>query len=182
MAYVCELNPGHRIYLDNQGDQTTITVTLQRPGQQQQTSNTMATGAWTAPPEAYQSDTGAVFKLLTTQGKVCISVQGNRVSTTSNVSSTASSSQQLSVQQTTTVPTGMQPMQSTDTMSMTMNSMPPIMNSMTPMEMRMGTMELKMDTPNPQPQATTVRNFCSQCGTKVTPEDRFCSSCGHRLG
>lgn len=26
-----------------------------------------------------------------------------------------------------------------------------------------------------------TRNFCSQCGVSVTPQDRFCSACGHKL-
>lgn len=166
MAYVCELKPGHRVHLDNQGDQTIVTVTLQMPGQQQQTSNSMTTGAWTAPPEAYKSDDGTVFKLLTTQGEVCISIQGNSV--TSNVSSGLGA--RLSMQQAATSSTT----SSTTAGTMSMGTM-----SMKPMEMRMGNMELKMDAVN-QP-STTTRQFCSQCGAKVAPEDRFCSSCGHGL-
>ena len=171
MVYVCELKPGHHVYLDNQGNQTIVTVKLEMPGQQQQTSSSITTGTWIAPPEAYQSDDGVVFKLLTPQGEVGIYIQDNSVSMIGNVSSVAGA-QRLSVQQTTTTPTTMQPMQPMQpmgNMSMTMN----------PMEMRMGNMELKMDAVN-QPVKTT-RQFCSQCGAKVAPEDRFCSSCGHRL-
>ena len=182
MAYVCELSPGHHVYLDNQGNQTIITTLMGQPGQQQQASNSMTTGAWTAPPEAYQSAGGAVFKLFTAQGEVCIYVQGNSVSMTGSVPSIAGA-QQMSMQQTTAVPKtkmpSMQPMQPMQ--PMTMGNMQMTMN---PMEMRMGNMELKMEANQaPQPVATpqSTRQFCSQCGAKVAPEDRFCSSCGHAL-
>ncbi|MEA5463529.1 zinc ribbon domain-containing protein [Leptothoe sp. PORK10 BA2] len=195
MAYLCELNPGHQVYLDNQGHQTIITTTMGQPGQQQQASSSMTTGGWTAPPQAYQSPGGAVFKLLTTQGEVYISVHGSSVSMTGAVTPVAGA-QPLSMQPTTAVPTPpMQPMQ-----PMTMGNMQMTMN---PMEMRMGTMELKMESASQPPAAPQVktstsatstsatsasatsgstRQFCSQCGTKVAPEDRFCSNCGHALG
>lgn len=167
MAYVCELSTGHRVSLDNRGNQTIVTVTLEMSGQQQQTSNSMITGPWTAPPEAYQSDDGAVFKLFTSQGELCIQLQGNSVSMTTSTAAAAGKQQQLSVQQTTTSSMNMPPM---EPMGMTMN----------PMEMRMGDMELKMDATSSN-APSNVRQFCSQCGTKVAPDDRFCSSCGHRL-
>ena len=169
MAYLCEISPGHQVYLDNQGNQTIVTTAMGQPGQQQQASNSMTTGPWTAPPEAYQSAGGAVFKLFTAQGETCIYVQGNSVSMTGSVPSVAGA-QQMSMQQTTAAPMPpMQPMQPMGNMTM----------SMQPMEMRMGNMELKMEAQTPQPRAT--RQFCSQCGAKVAPEDRFCSSCGHAL-
>ncbi|MEM8611785.1 MAG: zinc ribbon domain-containing protein, partial [Cyanobacteria bacterium P01_H01_bin.105] len=88
MAYVCELNPGHHVYLDNPGNQTTVMTTMGMPGQQQQASNGMTTGPWTAPPKAYQIAGGAVFKLFTAQGEICIYVQGTSVNMTGNVPST----------------------------------------------------------------------------------------------
>ncbi|MBT9314465.1 zinc ribbon domain-containing protein [Leptothoe spongobia] len=179
MVYVCELNPGHHIYLDNQGNQTIVTTTLGMPGQQQQASNSMTTGPWTAPPEAYQTADGAVLKLFTAQGEICIYIQNNNVSLMGEVPSMAGA-QRLSVQQTTTVPTAtMPPMQPMQPMQpMTMGNMQMTMN---PMEMRMGNMELKMESTGQTPQPAATRQFCSQCGNKVAPEDRFCSSCGHAL-
>ena len=178
MAYTCDLAPGHRVYLDNQGNQTIITTTMGLPGQQQQASNSMATGPWTAPPEMYQSNGGAVVKIFTAQGETCIHIQGNSVSMTAAPS--VAGAQQLSMQQTTTMPSmrPMQPMQ-----PMTMGNMQMTMN---PMEMRMGNMELKMDATNQAPHQTSnpspqTRQFCSQCGSKVAAEDKFCSSCGHAL-
>ncbi|MEM1252320.1 MAG: zinc-ribbon domain-containing protein [Cyanobacteria bacterium P01_H01_bin.21] len=164
MAYVCEFSPGHQVYLDNQGDQTIITSTVATPGQQQQASNSITTGPWTAPPKAYQNLGGAIFTLFTAQGEIHISIQGTSVSMTS----APAGSQQLSMQQTSTAVPPMPPMQ-----PMTMGNM---QMTMQPMEMRVGNMELKMET-----QSSTTRQFCSQCGKKVAPEDRFCSSCGHAL-
>ena len=170
MAYVCELNPGHRVYLDNQGDQTTLTSTVSMPGQQQQTSSSTTTGPWTAPPKAYQTPGGAIFTLFTAQGEIHICIQGSSISTTNTPPSAPA--QPLSVQQTTA--TTMSPMTAMSPMQpLTMGNM---QMTMQPMEMRMGTMELKMET-----QPSTTRQFCSQCGQKVAPEDRFCSSCGHSL-
>ena len=180
MVYVCELSPGHHVYLDNQENQTIITITLSTPGQQQQTSNSMTTGTWTALPEAYQTTGGAVLKLFTAQGEICIYIQNNSVSLMGEVPPEGlqvDKSQPLSVQQTTIAPkTTMQPM-TMGNMQMTMN----------PMEMRMGNMELKIKTASQTSQTSqtspsqTTRQFCSQCGAKVAPEDRFCSSCGHAL-
>ncbi|MEM1241503.1 MAG: zinc ribbon domain-containing protein [Cyanobacteria bacterium P01_H01_bin.26] len=174
MAYLCEIAPGHHVYLDNQGSQTIVTTAMGQPGQQQQASNSMTTGAWTAPPAAYQSATGAVFKLFTAQGEICLYVQGSSVSTMGTMPADVGA-QPLAMQQTATIPSmppmaGMPPMPPMGGMQMSMN----------PMEMRMGNMELKMDSPAPKPAAG--RQFCSQCGSKVAPEDRFCSNCGHALG
>ena len=172
MAYLCELAPGHSVYLDNQGNQTVVTTTMGQPGQQQQASNSMTTGVWTAPPVAYQSATGAVFKLFTAQGEICIYVQGNSVSMTGTVPADTEA-KPLSMRQAATAPMPSMP---------SMPPMPPMggmQMSMNPMEMRMGNMELKMDSPAPKTAAT--REFCSQCGTKVAPEVRFCSNCGHAL-
>ena len=155
MAYVCEFSSGHQVYLDNQSDQTIITSTVGTPGQQQQASNSMTTGPWTAPPKAYQNLGGAIFTLFTAQGEIHISIQGTSVSTTS----APAGSQQLSMQQTTAAVPPMQPMSPMQPMTMGNMQM-----TMQPMEMRMGNMELKMDSVTPTPKSTadettTTRNF-----------------------
>lgn len=176
MPYTCELAPGHHVYLDNQGEQTIITTAMGLPGQQQQASNSMTTGVWTAPPEAYRLDSGTVFKIFTAQGETCICVQGSSVSVTT--AAAAAGAKPVSMQQTAAAQP-MKPMQPMQPMKMGNMQM-----SINPMEMRMGDMELKMDAGNqaPSPSAQSpTRQFCSQCGTKVAPEDKFCSRCGHSL-
>ncbi|MGB8702731.1 MAG: zinc-ribbon domain-containing protein [Thermosynechococcaceae cyanobacterium] len=156
------------------------------PGQQQQSSSTVQTGPWTAPPELYRVPHGAVLKITTAQGAHYIQVQGSSMSTLSGVP-TLAGAQQMQVQQTTSPPAApmspMQPMQPIQPMRMGNMEM-----NLNPMEMRMGNMEMRMgNNPQPAPQAAPqaasqpIRRFCSQCGTPVEPSDRFCSSCGHQL-
>lgn len=201
MAYVCELDTGYRVYLDNQGTQTIVTTCSSLPGQQQQASNSMATGVWTAPPEAYRSGGGAVFKISTAQGEHFIYIQGSSVSVMGE-SPSLGGAQQMQVQQTSTVPTQvMQPMQPMQAVNMgAMQPMQPMqpmkMGDMkmttSPMAMRMGNMEMSMgssasdasgqsETGRSATGKAGTRQFCSQCGAKVAPSDRFCSSCGNAL-
>lgn len=192
MAYVCELNTGQRVYLDNQGQQTIITPLSSGAGQQQQSSSGFSTGTWTVPPQVFQVPNGVVLKITSTSGEHWIQIQGSSMGVISGMPSMGSS-QQMQVQQVSQVPgAGMTPMESMQPMQpMTpMKPMEPMkpMNlnmgdmqmSMNPMEMRMGNMELKMGTPAPAPTAPT-RRFCNQCGAPVTPTDRFCASCGNSL-
>jgi zinc-ribbon domain len=193
MAYLCEISPNQRIYLDCQGNNTIVTVMMGSPGQQQQSSNSFATGEWVSPPELFAASQGAVIKVSTAQDNYYIQVQGSSISLTTAACIDASQQMQIHQTDAPSAPpmTPMQPMQPmTMGMQMTHN----------PMEMRMGNMQMRMgesgqpassvqstppaqSTPTEQsaqsPQAT--RKFCSQCGVTVEASDRFCSSCGHRL-
>lgn len=184
MAYVYELGNGRRVYLDNQGTQTVVTIASANPGQQQQSSSGFQTGVWSAPPEATKSGDGAVIKLTTSQGQHFIQIQGSSVSMTGETSGTGSFQQmQVSSSAASSMPsmqpmTPMQPMEPMKPMQpMKMGDMQMNMN---PMEMRMGNMEMRMGEATSTTTAST-RRFCSQCGTPVKEGDRFCSSCGHRL-
>ena len=202
MAYLCELETGQRVYLDNQGTQTIVTISSSQPGQQQQASNSMATGAWTAPPEAYRTGAGAVFKISTAQGDQFIQIQGSSVGVMGAIPPLGGA-QPMQVQQTATLPTPtaqpmrpMEPMQSVQPMQ-PMEPMQPVQPmqpmepmqmgdmqmSSNPMEMRMGNMEMRMGSQSAAQQpAAKPRQFCNQCGAKLEPGDRFCSSCGNALG
>jgi len=190
MAYVCELGAGQRVYLENQGLQTIVTLVSSSPGQQQQASSSFTTGVWSSPPQVFQTPHGMVLKLTSEQGEKTLQIQGSSVSVISGTPS-GKDSEQLSVHEVTSLPVspmpGIEPMTPMTPMTpMKMSPMEPMkpMNlkmgdmemSMNPMEMRMGNMELRMDSPAPNKQS-----FCSQCGTSVKPEDRFCSNCGHQL-
>ena len=174
MAYVCELDTGHQVYLDNQGMQTIITTSSSLPGQQQQATSSMTTGAWVASPEAYRTVSGAVFKILTAQGEHFIYIQGGSVSMMREPPSLGAD-QRIQMQQTATMPPPL------------MQSMPPMKMSnmqmtINPMEMRMGNMEMRINSLSTEAgQSVDPKQFCSQCGTSVKPGDRFCSSCGNAL-
>jgi NADH pyrophosphatase NudC (nudix superfamily) len=193
MAYVCELGSGRKIYLDNQGTQTVITVASSGVGQQQQASISYQTGTWTTLPQLFQVPDGVAIQLTTDQGEHWLHLQGSSVSIMSGGFSPGASSQ-MQMQQVASMPTSvlqpmepmqpMQPMQPTQLGDMQMN--------LKPMEMRMGNMEMRMGSATSgsatSGSATSggttpdKRRFCSQCGETVEPSDRFCSSCGHKLG
>jgi hypothetical protein len=199
MAFLCELGSGHNIYLDNQGNQTIITSMIGSPGQQQQSSSSVGTGNWTAPPEMYRTPHGAILKITTAQGEHFIQVQGSSMSSMTSAPS-LSGSQQMQMNQVAGTPgassiPAMEPMQPIAPMGSmqplpSMQPMQPMkMGNMemggSPMEMRMGNMHLSMGSPSVEPTVEPTqpkgRRFCSQCGAATQPDDRFCSSCGHKL-
>ncbi|HBB32671.1 MAG TPA: zinc ribbon domain-containing protein [Cyanobacteria bacterium UBA8803] len=192
MAYVCELGTGQRVYLDNQGNQTVVTTISSSLGQQQQASSSFPTGNWTAPPEVFQTPSGAVLKITTAQGGYYIQVQGGSMSAVSGMPSFGSS-QQMQVQQVASPPASsmppmqpiqpMQPMQPMEPMKpMEPLKMGDMQMNMNPMEMRMGNMEMRMGSSvSSSTSAQSTKRFCPKCGVSINLGDRFCSSCGHRL-
>ena len=188
MGYRCEWATGQSVYLENVDDQTRVTLTNSSPGQQQQSSNHVQTGHWTAPPEVWQVAIGLVVKLLTAQGERFIYIQGNQVSTSKEAPSWGDA-QPLPVHVDST-PAAMAPTPSMPPMHplppMQMGDMQMDQSAMT---MQMGKMRMEMNPIEPSPQtgidkpSTSVvqRNFCSQCGSTLKPSDRFCAHCGHRL-
>ena len=197
MAYMCELGSGQRIYLDNVGEQTTITLVSESMGQQQQSGSQFTTGAWTAPPEMLHTEQGIVLQLTTAQGRHHLQIQGSQVGWMSNAPA-LNNAQQMQVSAVSAMPgnniPSMQPMESMQPMQpmQPMGSMQPMqpMQSMQPMkmgnmemgmqpmQMRMGNMEMRMGDATTK---ATKPKFCSQCGAPVKPSDRFCANCGHQL-
>lgn len=183
MAYVGELNTGQKIYLENQGTQTIITSTFSSSGQQQQSSNSISTGSWTAEPEMYQTSNGAVVEITSERGKYYVQIQGSSMSVM-NETPSPRKERQMPIRQVESTPTSsMPPMEPLQPMKpMKMGDMEMKMN---PMEMRMGNMQMRMgsslSSSTPDGVRQSKRRFCSQCGESVAPSDRFCSSCGHRL-
>ncbi len=164
MVYNWNLATGHQISVDNEGAQTVVTIQNNSGGQQQRSSNSFTTGIWIVPPELIETATGAIVKIITTNGESAIQIQGNSVQMHSSHSGGGQSSSSTS-----STTSGFPPMQ-----PMTMGNM---QMSMQPMVMKMGNMELNMDA-----GASQQSRFCSQCGTPVKVADKFCSSCGNKLG
>ena len=183
MTYGCEIGAGRSVYLDNQGDQTVVTIVSSGPGQQQQASNRFTTGVWTTPPQLFRAGDGVVIRIHTGQGHQDIQVLGSSMSMMSG-SFAHQGAQQLQVQAVAQAPSpAMQPMQPMQPMQMGGG----MQMNLNPMEMRMGNMEMRMGEPTiaapiaAPSSATASRRFCSQCGAAVQPDDRFCASCGHQL-
>jgi hypothetical protein len=173
MAYICDLNTGQRIYLDNQRGQTIVTLTSSSAGQQQQSSNSFTTGRWNASPEIFQTPYGIVIKIYGESGENLISVQGSSIGVMSE-SPSLTPSQQLQTRQVQSQNLSMPSMKPLEPMKpMQMGNMQMNMN---PMEMRMGNMEMRLGGSTGE-----TRRFCSQCGASVKVDDRFCSSCGYNL-
>jgi hypothetical protein len=188
MAYVAELATGQRIYVDQQGNQTVVTVASHSAQQQQQSSSSFLTGTWTAPPEIRPIGAGAIVVLYTTDGEQLVQVQGSSMAMRSSTGIEPPGQSQPM----TAAPTGtMQPIQSMPPMQpmqpMQPMNMGDMQMSLNPMEMRMGDMEMRMGTAASAASAASSassasgRRFCSQCGTAVVEGDRFCSHCGHFL-
>jgi NADH pyrophosphatase NudC (nudix superfamily) len=68
MAIYSELPTGQRLYLDNQGLQTIVTLASGTVGQQQQSSSSFATGVWTKEPQIEIIPQGAIIEIITETG------------------------------------------------------------------------------------------------------------------
>jgi ribosomal protein S27AE len=172
MAIYSEIGAGQRLYLENQGDRTIVTLASGSAGQQQQASSGLQTGVWTARPRIYQTPGGVMATITTATGDYSLQIQGASVQMTAGTPILGDATL-LPSQQTEDRSTGvtMQPMQPMQPMKMGNMEM-----SLQPMQMRMGNMAMTMGE-----TVTAKRQFCSQCGAKVGESDRFCSHCGHQL-
>ncbi len=166
MAYVCNLDTGQTVYLENQGNLTVITTMMINQGQQQQSSTSVETGNWTSPPEIFRTSQGVILKIQGERGQSLTTIQGNSISSTNELSNLGNL-QPLQLQEVTQTP--IQPLPPMQPLKMGNMSM-----SMNPMEMRMGDMNLSTSSPQ-------IKKFCSQCGVSVKPEAKFCSHCGNKL-
>ena len=165
MAIYSELPTGQRLYLDNQGPQTIVTLASGAVGQQQQSSSSFATGVWTKEPQIEIIPQGAIIEIITETGPHRIQIQGSSI----GFSSPHTSGVSQSSQSTTATSFSSSPMQPMKMGNMSMN--------IAPMEMEMGDMKMSMG----DAKTVSKTRFCSQCGAKVAATDRFCSSCGHQL-
>jgi hypothetical protein len=195
MAYCCDLPNGIRLYLDNQGNQTIVTLLQQQAGQQQQSSQGFTTGIWQSPPQLFVDAGGAIIRLNTAIGEVNLAVQGMAVQVAVSAGAAAVP---IGLTQVDAMPPGMPPMAP---MGSTMNPMAPMqmapmqMSPMqlspgNPMSMQMGNMAMSIGaTPLPPtvppgpptpplnpPPGTAAPNSAPNSAPSSTP--KFCSQCG----
>lgn len=172
MVYRASLGSFHQLAIANLGGQTQVNLTLSRPGQQQSQSSSFTTGQWRAEPKLFQIGQDYILQIDGEQGKYHLLIQQSSISTvepppqldsysTVELHQTEDSSQNQA---------GFEPMPPLKMGNMTMD-----LNSMS---MQMGNMSLNL---NNQAKTTATKTFCSQCGTKAQPGDRFCRACGHEL-
>lgn len=171
MAYVCELEVGSSLYIDNQDHQTIVTSIVSGPGQQQQSSQIFPTGHWVASPELFRTPQDLRIKLGTVQGEYYLQVIGNRICQTDGIP-VSSHVQSLPLQQVLASPVppipAMQPIP--------MGNIPVI--NLSPRQKSMGNRQALREITS---TITPKDGFCRQCGTAVAAADRFCNHCGHRL-
>lgn len=178
-TYRCDLDNDQQIYIQNQGSQTEIRLVADRQGQRQSQSNSFETGNWCVPPTVFRISNGLVLRIEAEQGERFIQVQANRMSQL-DAAPSLSDAEVLSLRKTDEAESRdsmpeMKPMQPMKPME-PMKPMGPM--RVDDMQMQMGNMKMQMGGSLPR---QSVRNFCSQCGSKVGQGDRFCSYCGSGL-
>lgn len=176
MAYTCDLGGGLRLYVEEQGRQTILTLATISAGQQQSQSSSFETGGWVLAPTLFRTPEGLFVRIQGTEGQFAIQLQGNATILLTETPSLTGAEvlpleqQDASVSQMPPM-SGMKPMEPMKPMRME------------PMEMRMGNMEMRMGTPTVRSEATATgaSRFCPNCGNGVDLSDRFCSQCGNRI-
>lgn len=177
--YQTELHPGQTLSLEQRGDQTIVTVSSVTPGQQQQTSSSVTTGAWLSAPSILKTDGGVVIQLNTVCGDYRWQIQGNSIRSVLGAppSSATAPIQPLSPQP---------PLPPLPKLEMGRLEMGEMKMSLEPMQMQMGNMQMQMGNPLPRSGEPIAQRFCSQCGQPIVREGsstppRFCAACGHPL-
>ena len=136
-SYRYDLGNAQTIYLSNQGVLTTVTIHSGGVGQQQQSSQGLSTGQWTAPPKLYRLGGGHVVTVFADQ-TFYLSIQGNQMQMSSGANGEGIA-QQISELE----PLPMQPAESPSVQAMKpMAPMPPMSMSMGDMSMSMGEMRM----------------------------------------
>jgi hypothetical protein len=181
MPYQCDLGPGQRIYLDNSGNTTQITLASGGPGQQQQSSTQVQTGTWTESPQVARVASGVLIRCVTAQGTFLWQVQGMQIGA---VAAPAwPTDRGVPMQPVGAIPTApMPPMPPAPMAPMPPMQMGDMHLSANPMTMTMGNMTLSMGNAATPSSAPDTPRFCTQCGAAVGVGDRYCGHCGHTLG
>ncbi|MBD1872547.1 zinc ribbon domain-containing protein [Nodosilinea sp. FACHB-131] len=172
MPYHCDFSPGQKIYLDNPGSITLITLVSAGVGQQQQSSTQVHTGPWTETPQIARVSNGVLLRCVAAQGTFFWQIQGMQIEAAPTTAWVAD--QATPMQATELAPSPIAPMPPMPPMApMQMGDM---QMSSNPMTLRMGKMTLGLGTP-----AVNTPKFCTQCGAAIAQGDRFCGSCGRQL-
>lgn len=77
MKYECELAPGQHLEIDNEGDQTFVSLGNRGPGQQQSQGNGFTTGQWSKAPTVFRVGKDVLVRVETSAGSRFLRVEGN---------------------------------------------------------------------------------------------------------
>lgn len=171
MALQGTLSEGRTLFIENNDDQTQITLQSGDTGQQQSQGSGFTTGPWRQAPVLYQAPQGTVLQ-----------VEGNErfyfliaASTVRSLLEAPALQECEPIPLRETAPTKLLP---PIPPLPPMAPMPP-MKPMAPMEMKMGNMEMKMGAA--QENSDSQKRFCTQCGRQAQTDDKFCARCGQKL-
>jgi hypothetical protein len=179
MAYRAVVDSGGEIVVENEGEQTHITLSSGGSGQKQSQSTGFTTGAWTKPPALFKAKGKSVLQIRTNRGEFYFQVNEGGIRALREAP-TLNDPLPLKLSKTgeERAIKPLPPMKP-------MRPMAP-MEPMKPMEMTMGSMRMSMGQPDapasPEKSPSKgVTRFCTNCGREAGPEDKFCAACGHRL-
>src|SRR5258708_27783803 len=162
MTYAYDLENGQRLIVQNDGDDTLVTLRSDDEGQQQSQCTGFETGRWLKPPELFRTSGKLMLRLVSKGGVEFIRVRGTQIQLMRSEPE-LESAERLKLKKS-DESVGMKPMEP-------MKPMKPMepMGRMRPMEMQMGGMHMSMGSP--EKEAETAKRFCSQCGKPARDGD-----------
>jgi hypothetical protein len=178
MAYQATLSAGRTLFVENNGNQTQITLQSGSLGQQQSQSTGFTTGAWQQEPLLHKTPHGIVLQVEGSEGHFYFQVHGSSIYILDEPPHLRDS-EMVSLQETADMPQ-IKPMKPMEPME-SMKPMPPMEMNMGNMHMRMGNSEAQTATKTSQNSNEAPARFCTQCGTPAQADDKFCEKCGHKL-
>ncbi len=180
MSYSCELGNGQLLLVENEGDNTSVSLGSDGGSQRQSQGTGFSTGKWSKTPSLFRVGKDFVLRIQTGDGARFVRVRGNEIRQLKEEPDMANA-EKLRLKKS-DQPVGMKPMEPMKPMApmKPMKPMEPMkpMKPMRPMEMRMGGMSMSMGSVRTAP----AKRFCTQCGAPADEGDRFCGSCGCQLG
>ena len=179
MTYRASVDSGGELIVENEGEQTRITLSSGGGAQKQRQGTGFTTGAWTKPPALFKAKGGVVLEIRTNRGDFHFQISGGSI---------------RSLREAPPLKDALPLKKSKSSGQESSESLPPMkplepmapMQGMSPMEMSMGSMRMSMggsDTPTPREKSTAkgASRFCIRCGHAAARSDKFCAACGRRL-
>jgi hypothetical protein len=173
MALQGTLSEGRELFVENNGDQTQITLQSGDAGQMQRQGTGFTTGEWQTAPVLYKSSQGAVLQIEAKQGRFYFLIASTSIRTLQDAPSLHDAESIPLHEATAPQLKPMEPLKPLEPMG-----------PMKPMEMKMGDMKMKMGEAKENmsgQSAASQRHFCTQCGTEAQIADNFCARCGQKL-